>query len=249
MKKGNDIKEMVKQINDDADNKQDYIVNLKSLSTLSADSFLPKIKASNLDMQLTGHALSQLCGKLEIGNTYINKCLPVSQSLVIENLNFWIKATVTKDRDLMIRSFAKNDQVNCRAILSNRYKRIDNVLVATHSLNKLMDLGATLKYSYYDGNRMNITAVLPKLAGEVKKGDIVQGGITIANSEIGDGSLIIEPFIYRLVCTNGMVVPRILNKFHARHIGKIVIDPSNDDQAITIIKKMHKNSKMLQKKV
>ena len=37
-----------------------------------------------------------------------------------------------------------------------------------------------------------------------------------------------------------MVAPRYLNRFYSRHVGKIVIDASNDDQYITIIKKMQK---------
>ena len=37
-----------------------------------------------------------------------------------------------------------------------------------------------------------------------------------------------------------MVAPRYLNRFYSRHVGKIVIDPSNDDQYVTIIDKMQK---------
>ena len=46
---------------------------------------------------------------------------------------------------------------------------------------------------------------MPKLA-EVVPGDIVQSGILITNSEVGMGSMSIQPLVYRLVCTNGMVV-------------------------------------------
>ena len=141
----------------------------------------------------------------------------------------------------MLRTYVDiNDDIVARALCSNRYKRIDNDVVANHSLNKLMDLGLDIKYSHYDRDTLNITAVNPKLEGEVTKGDVVQSGVTITNSEIGSGSLIIQPFIYRLVCTNGMVAPRYLNRFYSRHVGKIVIDPSNDDQYVTIIDKMQK---------
>jgi hypothetical protein len=141
--------------------------------------------------------------------------------------------TIERDSDEFLSNTA-------RAVCSNRYKRIDNDVVVTHSLNKLMDLGLDIKYVNYDRDTLNVTAVNPKVEGEVSKGDVVQSGVTITNSEIGSGSLMIQPFIYRLVCTNGMVAPRYLNRFYSKHVGKIIIDPSQDDQYITIIDKMQK---------
>jgi hypothetical protein len=108
-----------------------------------------------------------------------------------------------------------------------------------------MDMNAELKYSHYDRDTMNITAVLPKLEGEVVEGDFVQGGITITNSEIGGGSLVIKPFIYRLVCTNGMVAPEYLNQFYAKHVGKMIIDIDNDDQWKTIVSKMEQQLELV----
>jgi hypothetical protein len=175
---------------------------------------------------------------MNIGTSYISKCMPF-QSLVALNLNHWIG--VNKDKGLMIR----NTQDKTRAILSDRYKRIDCKDVANASLDRLMDMDAELKYSYYDGDRMNITAVLPKLEGAVEKDDIVQGGITITNSEIGGGSLIIKPFIYRLVCTNGMVAPSYLNQFYAKHVGKMIIDPEHDEQWKSIVGKMEQQLELV----
>ena len=249
MKKGHDIRKMLNNINEDKNNKKDYLVDIKSIkvetNTMNGDAVSPFVYPSisvdhlqDREFVLTDHSLNQLCGKLEIGTQYLRKCLPVSQELVAHNLNFWINNS--KDKELMLRTYDMAPIDEARAICSNRYKRIDNDVVANHSLNKLMDLGLDIKYSYYDRDTLNITAVNPKLEGEVAKGDVVQSGVTITNSEIGSGSLIIQPFIYRLVCTNGMVAPRYLNRFYSRHVGKIVIDPSNDDQYVTIIDKMQK---------
>ena len=249
MKKGHDVKEMLNNINEDTKNKRDYLVDMKSIkvetNTMNGDAVSPFVYPSiSVDHLTTGsyvltdHSLNQLCGKLEIGTQYLRKCLPVSQELVAHNLNFWINNS--KKKELMLRTYDTAPINEARAICSNRYKRIDNDVVANHSLNKLMDLGLDIKYSHYDRDTLNITAVNQKLEGEVYKGDVVQSGITITNSEIGSGSLIIQPFIYRLVCTNGMVAPRYLNRFYSRHVGKIVIDASNDDQYITIIDKMQK---------
>ena len=240
MKKGQEIKSMLKQINDDVENKKDYIVPLNKIDITSNHvEVYPHLKYEGNDFfySMNDNSLNHLCNKLEIGTKYISKCLPVSQELVSHNLNFWIKNT--KEKELMLRTYDTEPLNEARAILSNRYKRIDIDNVANHTLDRLMDMNAELKYSYYDRDNMNITAVLPKLEGEVVKGDIVQGGITITNSEVGSGSLIIKPFVYRLVCTNGMVAPSYLNQFYAKHVGKMLINAEDDEQWKSIIDKMH----------
>ena len=243
MKKGHDVRKVVQQINQDVNSKKDYIVTLNALEVTTNNNTYPNLEFTDAPDQysLTDHSMNQLCGKLEIGTQYLRKCLPVSQELVAHNLNFWIKNT--KSKELMVRTIEReSDELPniARAVCSNRYKRIDNDVVVTHSLNKLMDLGLDIKYINYDRDTLNVTAINPKVEGEVSEGDVVQSGVTITNSEIGSGSLIIQPFIYRLVCTNGMVAPRYLNRFYSKHVGKIIIDPSQDDQYITIIEKMKK---------
>jgi len=243
MKKGHDVRQVVQQINKDVKSKKDYIVTLNALEVTTSKNTYPNLEFTDAPDQysLTDHSMNQLCGKLEIGTQYLRKCLPVSQELVAHNLNFWIKNT--KSKELMVRTIERDSYEIpniARAVCSNRYKRIDNDVVVTHSLNKLMDLGLDIKYINYDRDTLNVTAVNPKVEGEVSEGDVVQSGVTITNSEIGSGSLMIQPFIYRLVCTNGMVAPRYLNRFYSKHVGKIIIDPSQDDQYITIIEKMQK---------
>tara|TARA_R100001163_G_C5030588_1_gene170919 strand:+ start:99 stop:1142 length:1044 start_codon:yes stop_codon:yes gene_type:complete len=241
MKKGQDAREMLTRINDDVKNKRDYIIDAKGINVETNNYTYPSITVDHLQDKkfiLTDHSMSQLCNKLEIGTQYLKKCLPVSQELVAHNLNFWVKNS--KEKELMLRTYDMEPINEARAICSNRYKRIDNDVVANHSLNKLMDLGLDIKYVNYDRDTLNITAVNPKIEGEVQEGDVVQSGVTITNSEIGNGSLIIQPFIYRLVCTNGMVAPRYLNRFYSKHVGKAVIDVTQDDQYITVIDKMQK---------
>lgn len=72
---------------------------------------------------------------------------------------------------------------------------------------------------------MYIKTVNPRLQAEVSPGDIVQAGVIISNSEVGLGSVSIQPLIYRLVCSNGMVV----NEAAARrnHVGRVTDSEEN----------------------
>ena len=67
-------------------------------------------------------------------------------------------------------------------------------------------------------NRMYLKAVNKRLEAEVVPGDIVQAGILISNSEVGLGSVSVMPLVYRLVCSNGMLVNDLGQKKY--HIGR-----------------------------
>lgn len=67
-------------------------------------------------------------------------------------------------------------------------------------------------------NRLYLKVVNHRLEMEVRKGDIVQAGVMISNSEVGLGAVSIQPPVYRLVCTNGMVVNDMGERRH--HVGR-----------------------------
>jgi len=241
MKKGQDVKEMLNKINSDVEYKEDYIVDIKKTKVIMTASVFPELQYSSNRHHvglLNDNSLTQLCYKLDIGKTYINKCLPISQELVVHNLSFWLKEV--KSRNVMIRTHVgyRDEPITVRAILSDRYKRIDNQLIANKSIDRILNMGAKLQYANYDGDSLNITAVLPKIEGEIAKGDVVQAGITITNDEVGNGSFQVKPFIYRLVCTNGMVAPEYIGQFYAKHVGKKLIDLNEDNQGEISIDKM-----------
>ena len=62
---------------------------------------------------------------------------------------------------------------------------------------------------------MYIKVVNPRLQAEVVPGDVVQAGVIISNSETGQGAVWVKPLVYRLVCSNGMVVDDAqLGRYH-----------------------------------
>lgn len=107
-----------------------------------------------------------------------------------------------------------------RAFLSNRYRRIDNLDIASIVLPVLQDMeGMHFESCQLTESRMYIKAVNTRLEAEVVPGDIVQSGIIISNSEVGLGSVNIQPLVYRLVCSNGMVVNDAQTR--RNHVGRV----------------------------
>lgn len=78
-----------------------------------------------------------------------------------------------------------------RARLSDRYRRLDNYDLAVHVLPILKGL-PELRFESVEPTetRMYIKCVTPQLKFEMAPGDIVQAGIAISNSEVGQGTLV-----------------------------------------------------------
>jgi len=121
-----------------------------------------------------------------------------------------------------------------RAILSDRYRRLDNYDLAENVLPILHRLpDARFESVELTETRMYLKVVTPKIGYEIAPGDIVQAGIVICNSEVGEGTLSVRPLIYRLVCRNGLIASdRALRKAHLGRVwqsAEAAIDVFRDD--------------------
>lgn len=107
-----------------------------------------------------------------------------------------------------------------RAFLSDMYLRRDNAEVAEAFLKVAAEIpDVEVPTAQITHEHLYITALAPKVQGEVKKGDVVQAGVRITNSEIGVGALKVEPIIYRLWCSNGCGTWEKSRVFKFRHVG------------------------------
>ncbi|MEY8420593.1 DUF932 domain-containing protein [Oscillospiraceae bacterium 44-5] len=116
------------------------------------------------------------------------------------NVNRWLQRA---PEQRMIRTM----DGRARAFLSNRYRRIDNIDIARVTLPIIKEMpDARYESCQITDDYMYLKVVNPRLTAKVVPGDIVQAGVVISNSETGQGAVCIQPLIFRLVCSNGMVV-------------------------------------------
>jgi hypothetical protein len=106
-----------------------------------------------------------------------------------------------------------------RAVVSNRYRRLDNFDLAKAVLPVLSEIpDLRVESTNFTETRLYIKAVFPMVQAEVKVGDVVQAGIVVSNSEVGDGRVSVEPLVFRLICLNGLIVPDYGLK--QQHVGR-----------------------------
>lgn len=204
MKTGRDIVDIARELKRQMETKKDYVVDTKILS-MTDDGMLG---GQHHRYGLTNYAHSQLASRLSIPKNYYDRLRTNYPALLAENVNAILHQEPEKR---MIRTL----DGHIRAFVSDRYRPLDNYDLAEVTLPSLEKAGCELVSAEITETRMYLKAVTPRLKGEVTKGDPVQAGIVISNSEVGAGSLRIEPLVYRLVCLNGMIATdHAMRKYH-----------------------------------
>ena len=154
---------------------------------------------------------SQIADKLEIPVKYYHKMETESPELLVENVNTWLKKS---ERDFFIRGLGES----VRAFLSDRYRVIDHLDILYCTLNELQAHEAEIEDCFLSETEMNIKVKSQKLKDFVRhKDDLITGGLFFTNSETGHKALRVEPRMFRVKCSNGMIVEEF--KTREVHLG------------------------------
>ncbi len=196
--------------------KRDFVVNTGALS-LDAQGGGIALNVTNGSM-IDQYAVNEIAHRqigqhLKIPAAYYDRMRTEYPELLALNANGWFSKM--PDTKRMLRTM----DGSARALLSDRYRRIDNFEVASAVLPiiRRMD-GAGVESCELTDSRMYLKVVDPRVTAEIKKGDIVQAGVLVSNSEVGMGSVTVRPLIYRLVCSNGMIAED--GKLRKYHVGR-----------------------------
>lgn len=217
MKPGKDLSSFVYELARQKNASKDYLVSTTDM-VMDADiqgaslSWMDSSQNTQL-VGITDTAHNQIAQTLGIPIKYYDKMLQCNPDLLAENVNAWFS---TEPRTRMVRTL----DGNARAFLSEKYRRIDNFDLAENILPILNNLGVSYMSNEVTASRMYIKVVNERIQKEVRVGDIVQSGLIISNSEVGVGTVTIQPLLYRLVCTNGMIVNDFKGATRRRHVGK-----------------------------
>lgn len=173
-------------------------------------------------------AHEQMGEYLEIPKKYYDRMRADAPGLLATNVNSWLSKRRSETR--MIRTL----DGNVRAILSDRYRPLDNydlvqavlpIITNGHGDFVVHSCEVTDRRLYLQVVHKELRAVITHQDHKwVDVKDELQAGLVISNSEIGDGSLRIEPMIYRSVCTNAAIVGEAIRKYHVGRGGQGDLD-------------------------
>ena len=217
MKTGRTLTEMAQALEAQQALKKDYIADTRALEMTPVGQ-LALTNGTTQTFEITPYAHRQIGERIGIPAKYYDRMRTEAPELLQANVNHWFQ---TQPEQRMIRTLGSD----ARAFLSCRYRRLDNFDLAEAVLPTLLQMdGAQVVSCELTETRMYLKVVTAKVQADVKVGDPVQAGVCISNSEIGTGALRVEPLIYRLVCTNGMVTPDRSARNRFTHLGRAAAD-------------------------
>lgn len=218
MKTGRSLQNLAIELDRQSKTKRDLIVDTGALH-MDVDDGGIALKVGDIDnhevFNVNDIAHRQLGQHLKIPAAYYDRMKAEFPKLLAKNVNGWFAHSPAKR---MIRTL----DGTARAFLSDRYRRIDNFEVANTVLPIIGNMnGANVESCELTDSRLYIKVVDPRVTAEVVKGDVVQAGVVITNSEVGLGSVNVSPLIFRLVCSNGMIAQDAgIRKYHVGRINE-----------------------------
>jgi len=210
MKQGKTLTQLAIEIERQLESKVDMAADTNALEVFhepehgGVDMIIPNMGIAGINKV----AHEQIGARLGIPKPYYDRMLSDAPSLLETNINHWFR---NKPEKRMLRLL----DGNVRAFLSNRYRRIDNYDLMEVVLPKVQEMNCEIQSCELTERRLYLKATTARVEGEVQKNDIVQAGLVVSNSEVGLGSVRVEPMIYRLACLNGLILKdRGMKKYH-----------------------------------
>lgn len=216
MKHGRTLQELAVEISRQQSAKRDFLPYMQKVEAFAHEGALNlgfQIQDNDSELftaGLTKNGHSQLATYTGIPSRYY-EVMKGHPGLLAHNVKHWLN--LSSDRR-MIRTL----DGNIRAIMSEKYRRLDNYDLLNHVLPMLNEVKAEVESCEVTEDRLYIKAITHKVQAEIKKGDVVSAGIIISNSEVGKGMLSVKPLVLRLVCMNGAIADDYAMKKY--HIGR-----------------------------
>jgi hypothetical protein len=221
MKKGKTLMELAQELTRIQANAKDYVVPTEKLRAEVKLDEKPEVvlgftNGHDHQYKLNNWSKTQLATYTDIPKGYFDRLASEKPQLLADNINHGLdKITSMSKREGKPESrLLRTIDGKVRGLLSSRYRILDAHDMLEATLPTMLDAGMQVVSSEITEQRLFIKALSPKLMTEVKKGDAVQYGLTISTSDVGAGSVRVEPLIYRLVCLNGMISNTAIRKFH-----------------------------------
>lgn len=220
MIKGKTLMDLADEITRIEDSKKDLIVPTEKLTMTSTyipgEPEAPRGLGLAIDngqtelVDIGPVAHEQIADRLKIPRRYYQRMAEEAPDLLSQNVNTWLHRQPEKRLVRILDGRA-------RAFLSDRYRPLDNYMLASAAFPALRDqIGLEILSCQITERRLYVQAVTTAVSARVV-GDVIQAGCVVSNSEVGCGSVKVESLLYTLACQNGMIRAHSLKR---HHVGK-----------------------------
>lgn len=234
MKQGKTLQELAAEVERQHNIKHDYIADTSAV-TMEPDARTIGVEGVG-EFGINDYARRQLAEKLGIPFAYFQRLQDNHPDLLATNVN----ALMHREPQ---RAMVRTLDGNVRALLSDRYRPLDNYDMLDAILPAIIDSKAQVASCEVTESKLYVKLLMPWLDRELPVPDglkmgqghnwfvrKVTGAVTIVNSEVGAGAMSIAPGIFEKQCTNLAVFKD--EGFAKLHVGRQI---KGDDAAFKYI--------------
>jgi hypothetical protein len=187
-----------------------------AFGSVAGDMALARVPLPGRDvgepLRLRELAFKQLCERIAVPAPYV-RGLPAKLQVACVN---WGLAQA--DQNALLRLAGGE----VRAVVSDRYAALDDAVlldVVGDVLKRAGYASAAMVRATAVGPHAVLRITLPNEGVAVRRGDVIEYGLDVGNSELGLRSVQVTPITYRLICTNGMRAWKSEAALRMRHVG------------------------------
>jgi hypothetical protein len=169
------------------------------------------LQGQSTEHRIHRHAMGQIASQVKMPMAYVDHLLGSGEwgrDLLVRNLRDGISKGNQGARFLV-----RETQGEVRALLSNRYRRIDSRPILDALIGEAQKAGAIVVDGIGSDIRVEMKFIVPRVL-EPAPGEFMVFGFAWGTSDYGHGSNWIRAFANRLACFNGMTMEQNLRQIH-----------------------------------
>jgi len=158
------------------------------------------------------HALNQMALDADIPMKFLDSLAeekaPWGSELLAHNFNQMFHNRFNKKRYL-VRSISPE----IRGWLSDQYRRLDSRPIVEAFASAVQDKGALPYSGVVTDTKIAIQAIMPEVYEPIP-GELVAYGLSLENSDFGNGALSLRAYLLRIWCTNLAITEETMRQIH-----------------------------------
>lgn len=220
MNSGHTLSDIAQELERQTTSRKDYLVPQGAIDVKVIEGKVVLDGINGAPVTIQPHAHGQIATHLGIPKAYYDTMQAKQPELLAQNIRTWLHADQGEKR--MIRTL----DGQARAFLSPKFRPLDNYELANAVLPTLLGSKVQVLSAELTETRMYLKGILPDLSDTLPDGlawgqghhrvdGLIVAAVTISNSEVGAGSLRVEPSVFTPWCTNlAALASSAMKKYH-----------------------------------
>ena len=173
---------------------------------------LPSGAGGPVRQRMHRHSIQQIAVTTDLPLKFIDSLQqtsdPWGRELLAHNL-----ATLFRNRFAQSRYLLRSLNGEVRGFLSDRYRRLDSRPIVEAFATAVQEKGALPYSGYVTDTKVALQAIMPEVYEPIP-GEMVAYGLSLENSDYGNGALSIRAYLLRIWCSNLAITQEEMRQVH-----------------------------------